>query len=232
MSTRDRFELLKATLTGKLASQTADTYWNQSEIDKLAAHCLSYADAALRALDSPTAQPEHDEDTCNCCADSAYERGRAEKAIAEVAHLQGLNKEWQSTNEKLHTQVDGLQTKLDEVESGLASIQDLLGVMARESNLFGVDWDHASANPKETIKRLCYAGNAARENARQAKTQRDVMAAALRKLVNEVGALEAFEPAIVEVVSFTNWRVLMQRRDEANAALATINPDDGQEGTP
>ena len=43
---------------------------------------------------------------------------------------------------------------------------------------------------------------------------------ALRKLATEVGGLKAFEPGVREAIGNTNWRVLMQRLDEAEAALS------------
>lgn len=43
---------------------------------------------------------------------------------------------------------------------------------------------------------------------------------ALRKLAAEVGGLKAFEPGVREAIGNTNWTVLMQRLDEAGAALS------------
>ena len=43
---------------------------------------------------------------------------------------------------------------------------------------------------------------------------------ALRKLTAEVGGLKAFEPGVREAIGNTNWTVLMQRLDEAVAALS------------
>lgn len=43
---------------------------------------------------------------------------------------------------------------------------------------------------------------------------------ALRKLAAEVGGLKAFEPGVREAIGNTNWTVLMQRLDEAEAALS------------
>ena len=42
----------------------------------------------------------------------------------------------------------------------------------------------------------------------------------LRKLAAEVGGLKAFEPGVREAIGNTNWTVLMQRLDEAEAALS------------
>lgn len=42
----------------------------------------------------------------------------------------------------------------------------------------------------------------------------------LRKLTAEVGGLKAFEPGVREAIGNTNWTVLMQRLDEAEAALS------------
>jgi hypothetical protein len=39
----------------------------------------------------------------------------------------------------------------------------------------------------------------------------------LRKLATEVGGLKAFEPGVREAIGNTNWTVLMQRLDEAEA---------------
>jgi len=41
-----------------------------------------------------------------------------------------------------------------------------------------------------------------------------------RKLANEVGGLTAFENDIRAIIGNTNWSVLMQRMDEAVAAIA------------
>lgn len=43
---------------------------------------------------------------------------------------------------------------------------------------------------------------------------------ALRKLAAEVGGLKASEPGTREAIGNTNWTVLMQRLDEAEAALS------------
>ena len=43
---------------------------------------------------------------------------------------------------------------------------------------------------------------------------------ALRKLAAEVGGLKAFEPGVRDAIGNTNWTVLMQRLDEAEAALS------------
>lgn len=43
---------------------------------------------------------------------------------------------------------------------------------------------------------------------------------ALCKLAVEVGGLKAFEPGVREAIGNTNWTVLMQRLDEAVAALS------------
>jgi len=43
---------------------------------------------------------------------------------------------------------------------------------------------------------------------------------ALRKLAAEVGGLKAFEPGVREAIGNTHWTVLMQRLDEAEAALS------------
>ena len=40
------------------------------------------------------------------------------------------------------------------------------------------------------------------------------------KLSNEVGGLRAFEPEIRGIIGNTNWAILMQRLDEAGAAIA------------
>lgn len=42
----------------------------------------------------------------------------------------------------------------------------------------------------------------------------------LRRLAAEVGGLKAFEPGVREAIGNTNWTVLMQRLDEAEAALS------------
>lgn len=46
------------------------------------------------------------------------------------------------------------------------------------------------------------------------------VAETLRKLAVEVGGLKAFEPGVREAIGNTNWTVLMQRLDEAVAALS------------
>jgi len=48
------------------------------------------------------------------------------------------------------------------------------------------------------------------------------VAETLRKLAAEVGGLKAFEPGVREAIGNTNWTVLMQRLDEADAALSRI----------
>lgn len=48
---------------------------------------------------------------------------------------------------------------------------------------------------------------------------------ALRKLAAEVGGLKAFEPGVREAIGNTNWTVLMQRLDEAEAVPS---PDAGR----
>jgi hypothetical protein len=48
------------------------------------------------------------------------------------------------------------------------------------------------------------------------------VAETLRKLTAEVGGLKAFEPGVREAIGNTNWTVLMQRLDEAEAALSRI----------
>ncbi len=50
---------------------------------------------------------------------------------------------------------------------------------------------------------------------------------ALRKLAAEVGGLKAFEPGVREAIGNTNWTVLMQRLDEAEAALSPLPSSSG-----
>lgn len=45
-----------------------------------------------------------------------------------------------------------------EAESTLASVIDLLGVRAREASLYGIDWDHCTADPRDVIDRLADNG--------------------------------------------------------------------------
>lgn len=76
-------------------------------------------------------------------------------------------------------------------------------------------------NHMEKVRRL------EREN-KILKERCEGLVEALRKLSNEVTGIAFAEQEIIAVISLTNWRALMLRRDEARTALAAAEEGGGE----
>jgi len=65
-------------------------------------------------------------------------------------------------------------------------------------------------------------------NRRSRDAAAEKMAAAAKKLRNEVSGLEAFERGVRSEIGNANWSVLKLRRDELDEALSTFTGSKGQ----